>query len=245
MATNVLIESLSEPINSTTTAKVDINAGTGNLTIDRLTGDERVLASGTLQYSEKQGPPARTLNSNNGQTTLTLRAGGRGRAGFHFPWEACNGETDWQVHLNPEVPSDLTAHSDGGNLKLDLSGISVTHVIADTGGGNVEVILPDNAANLGVDAKSGAGNVTVDVGSGTTGGNSVNARSGAVSVMVRVPRGRSARIHASSGLGKVIVDPSFHNTDKNTYQSPDFDGAANRVEITASSGAGNVSILTR
>ena len=86
----------------------------------------------------------------------------------------------------------------------------------------MDVVLPDNAADLSVTAKTGAGNVTVSV-----------------------PSGVAAKIHASSGLGKVIVDPRFSKLDDNTYQSPDYDAAANRVEITASSGAGNVSVITR
>ena len=71
---NVLTENLSEPLNGATTAKVDINVGDGNLTIDRLIGGEQVLASGTLQYFENQGLPTRTLVSGNGQATRTLRA---------------------------------------------------------------------------------------------------------------------------------------------------------------------------
>jgi hypothetical protein len=38
------------------------------------------------------------------------------------------------------------------------------------------------------------------------------------------------------------VDPRFSKTGDNTYQSPDFDHALNKVEISAQSGAGNVSI---
>jgi hypothetical protein len=247
MANNVLTENLSEPLNGTTTAKVDINAGTGHLTIDKLAGSEQVLASGTLQYLENQALPTRTLNSSNTQAELMLRAGkgGTGRSWFRFPWAACGGAYEWQVHLNPTVSSDITAHSDGGNVKLDLAGMAVTHVMADTGGGNMEVVLPDNAANLSVTAKSGGGNVTAEIGSGTTGSNTVDTKSGAGNVVVRVPSGIAARIHATSGLGKVIVDPRFNKIDGNTYQSPDYDSAANKVEITANSGAGNVSVSTR
>ena len=100
--------------------------------------------------------------------------------------------------------------------------MAVTRVAADTGGGNMDVVLPEDAANLSVTAKSGAGNVAV-----------------------RVPSGIAARIHASTGLGKVIVDPKFNKTDMDTYQSSDFDSAANRVEITVHSGAGNVSVNTK
>ena len=219
---NVLTDRLSEPLNGATTAKVDINVGTGNLTIDKLTGGEPVLASGTLQYFENQGLPTRTAKSSNGQATLTLKAVGAGRPSFRLPWATCNGAFDWQIHLNPTVSSDITAHSDGGNVKLDLAGMAITRVSADTGGGNMDVVLPDNAANLSVAAKTGAGNVAV-----------------------HVPSGLAVKVHATSGLGKVIVDPRFSKTDANTYQSPDYDSAANKVEITASSGAGNVSVNTK
>jgi hypothetical protein len=242
---SVLTHNLSEPLNGAKSARVDINAGTGNLTIDRLTGDEQVLASGTLQYFEKQGPPTRSVSSDNGKATLTLKSGDTAQPLFRLPWEACNGETEWQIHLNPNVQSDITAYSSGGNVKLDLAGMAVKRLSADIGGGNMDVVLPDSAANLSVIAKTGAGNVTVDIGSGTTGGNTVNANSGAGNVVVRVPSGIAARFHATSGVGKTTVDTRFSIVDRNTYQSPDYDSAANKVEITANSGAGNVSVNTK
>jgi len=222
MAKNMLTDNLLEPLNEATTAKVDINAGDGNLTIDRLTGDAQVLASGTLQYFENQGLPTRTLVSSNGQATLTLKGGGSRRPWFRLPWAACNGATEWQIHLNPTVASDITAHSDGGNVRLNLADMEITRLSADTGGGNMDVVLPDNAANLSVTAKTGAGNV-----------------------VVCIPSGVAARIHATTGLGKVTVDPRFSKTEDNTYQSPDFDSAADKVEMTVNSGAGNVSVNTK
>ena len=101
MDKNVLIDSLLEPLDGTKTAKVDINTGTGNLTIDPLTGDAQVLASGTLQYFEDQGLPTRTLDSSNGQTTLTLRGRDTGQSWFRLPWRACKGKLEWQIHSIP------------------------------------------------------------------------------------------------------------------------------------------------
>jgi hypothetical protein len=242
MAKKVLTHTLSEPLGGVTMAKIDIHAADGNLAIDRLSSGEPVLASGELQYLEKQGLPTRSLNTSNGQATLTVRGGGSGQPWFRLPWAACNGATEWQIHLNPTVQSDITAHSGGGNVKLNLAGMAVTRVSAETGGGNMDVVLPENAANLSVSAKTGAGNCTVEIGSGTTGSNIVNANSGAGNVVVRVPSGMAARIHAASGMGKGIMDPRFSMIDKNTYQSPEYDSASNKVEITVKSGAGNVSV---
>jgi hypothetical protein len=242
VANNVLTDDLSEPLDGTTTAEIDINAGDGNLTIDKLTGGAEVLVTGILQYFEKQGPPTRNFNASNGQAILTLRGGRAVRPWFHFPWAACNGATEWQIHFNPMVASDITAHSDGGNVKLDLAGMAVTRLSADTGGGNMDVVLPDNAANLNVTAKTGAGNVTVAVGSGITGSSAVAANSGAGNVAVHVPSDIAAKVHATCGLGKVIMDSRFSKLDDHTYQSAGYERAADKVEITVHSGAGNVSV---
>src|SRR5512137_34523 len=161
MAKNVLTHNFSEPLGGETTAKFDIQAGDGNLTVDALTRGEQVLASGALQYLEGQGLPTQTLASSNGRASLTLQGGKAAQPWFRLPWAACNGATEWQIHLNPAVSADLTAHSNGGNIELNLAGMTLTRLSTDTGGGNVEVVLPDNIADLSVTAKSGAGNVTI------------------------------------------------------------------------------------
>lgn len=245
MANNLLTEDLSEPLSGATSAKIDIHTGSGNLTIDRLASGERLLASGTLQYFEKQGAPQRSVDTSNGQAILTLRGGSAVQPRFRFPWAACNGATNWQIHLNPSVSLDITAYSGGGNVKLNLADMAVTRLSADSGGGNMDVVLPDNAANLSVAVATGGGNVAVDMGNGTTGSNTVNAKSGAGNVVVHIPGGIAARVHATSGFGKVIMDPQFSQIDKNTYQSPDYDSAADKVEVAISSGAGNVSVKTK
>ena len=245
MANKLLTHNLSEPLNGTKNATVDINSDSGNLKIDRLSSSEKVLANGTLQYFENEGVPTQTLDSSHGKTTLTLKSGRSRQLWFHFPWSACNGANEWQIHINPTVPSDIIAHTGGGNVKLDLAGMVVTHLSADAGGGNIDVVLPDNAADLNVSAHTGGGNVTVEMGNGNTGCSIVEANSGAGNVVVYVPSGFAAKIHAASGWGKVIVDPRYSMIGDNTYQSLDYESAANKVEITAKSGAGNVSINTK
>lgn len=219
----LLIDNLSEPLNGAKAARIEINAGLGHLIMGRLSGGEDVLVGGTLQYLESQGPPARILKMTNGRALLALSTGAAGRTGFRFPWDACRGGAyEWRILLNPDIPSEIAAHSDGGNVRLDLAGLDITRISADTGGGNMDVILPENPAGLIATVKSGAGNVAV-----------------------WVPAGVAAKIRATSGLGKVIVDPRFGKIDANTYQSPGYDQAAKKFEITLASGAGNVSVNVR
>jgi DUF4097 and DUF4098 domain-containing protein YvlB len=177
--------------------------------------------------------------------TLTVKADGGRKPGFQLPWAACNGETDWQLHLNPNLPSDVIAHSGGGNVKMNLAGMLLTSLMADTGGGNVEVVLPDHTADLNASVQSGGGNVTVSLGSGFTGNGTLKATSGAGNVTVHLPAGSAALIHAKTGAGKLVIDPQFTKIDESTYQSPDYGNAASKIEITVESGAGDVSVTTK
>ena len=120
------------------------------------------------------------------------------------------------------VALELTPFQKRPYIELNLAGMTLTRLSTDTGGGNVEVVLPDNIGDLSVTAKSGAGNV-----------------------IVHLPSGVAAKIHATTGMGKVIVDSPFSKIDDHTYQSPDYDSAAQKVEITAKSGAGNVSVFIK
>jgi hypothetical protein len=245
MTKNVLTDSFEESLNGAKSARVNINAGDGNLTIDRLTAGEPLLASGALQYYEHNGPSIQSVASTDGQVTLSVKRGAGGTRWLRLPWTACNGATEWRIHLNPTVVSEITAHSDGGNVRLNLAGMAVTQVSADTGGGNMDVTLPDHAADLSATAKTGAGNVTIDIGGGIQGNNFVNAKSGAGNVSVSIPAGIAARVRVTVGLGKVMLDSRFCKADDGAYQSPDFVSAVDRVEITAESGAGSVSVGVR
>ena len=166
--------------------------------------------------------PRGSVDSSNQPTTFTIKTAGKGQPWLRMPWAACNGATNWQIHLNRRVPTSVNAHSDGGNIKLDLSGMPVARVLAETGGGNIEVILPDPAAAISVTAKSGAGNV-----------------------VVQVPGGIAARIHATTGLGKLILSPRFSKIENGIYQSANYDQADRRIEMVIGSGAGNVVVEER
>src|SRR5512133_2807550 len=100
MANRILTANLSEPLDGATCARVDIDSDTGHLTIDSL-AEARVLASGTLQYFEKQGVPTQTMSTSDGQATLNVTGGGKGQSWFRLPWAACGGAYEWQIHLNP------------------------------------------------------------------------------------------------------------------------------------------------
>ncbi len=218
----VLAAEVREPLNGATAAAFDIDVGMGNLAIDTLSGGETMLATGALEYLERQGPPTQSVDMSNGRATLTVKSQGMGKPTFRLPWAACNQAFAWSLHLNRDVRAELTARSGGGNIKLHLEGMKLSRLSAQTGGGNVEVTLPDGGSDVAVVLRTGAGNVNVSV-----------------------PEDAAVRVRATSGLGKVIVDPQWIKMDDQTYQSPDYEGAASKYDITAQSGAGNVVISDR
>jgi cell wall-active antibiotic response 4TMS protein YvqF len=245
MSNNLLTDELSAPLNGATAASIEIDTGTGNLTVDELPQGAQVLASGTLQYFEKQGRPTESFSADRGKATVKLSATSAGRPWFRLPWEACLGGTEWQVHLNPSVPSEITAHTGGGNVKLNLADMALTNLSADTGGGNIDISLPEHAADLRVKARTGGGNISIELGDAITGSNTVEANSGAGNVVVEIPSGIPVRVDASTGLGKVRMEPRFSKIGAHMYQSSDYEDADDKLDITLHSGAGNVSVTTK
>jgi hypothetical protein len=213
MSNNLLTENLSAPLNGATAANLEIDTGMGNLTVDELVENTQVLASGALQYFEKQGRPTELFSSEDGK--------------------------------NPSVSSEISAHTGGGNVRLNLPDMALTGLSADTGGGNMDMILPEHAADLRVRARTGGGNISIEVGDTITGSNTVEANSGAGNVVVEIPPGIAARVDASTGLGKVLMEPRLSRIGAHLYQSADYEDAADKIEIAVHSGAGNVSVTTK
>ncbi len=240
---NILTQNLSVALGEATAASYDFDAATGNITIDTLPSSGQLLVGGTLEYNEGR-EPIQTVGMNNDLYTVAVSSDSVRIAGFGFAWQDCIVETNWQIQLNPEPASDITAYSGAGNINLNLAGMVLMHLAAETGGGNMDVVLPDNAFNLSAAVKSGAGNVTVALGSGMTGSDSLLATSGAGNVEIRLPVGVAALIHASTGSGKLMIDPQFVQIDDQTYQSAGYANAADKIELTLETGAGNVSVIT-
>lgn len=199
--------------------KVEINMSDGNLSIGSFSRGEQLLASGALQYLENQAQPTLKVETENGKSSLTFRSGAKGQPWLRLPWAACNGATDWLVRLNPALPCDLDARTGGGNVTLNLEGTLLNSLAAETGGGNLDVTLPGGIDCLNVKAKTGAGNVTITI-----------------------PAGAAARILATTGIGTVLADARFSKSAKDTYETPGYASAAQKMEITLSTGAGNVVI---
>ena len=136
-----------------------------------------------------------------------------------FPFFGPRVQLDWDVALNPQIPTALTLNVGANKAMLDLSDLSLTDLKLETGASETRVTLP----------AIGRYRADFDL--------------GAASLNVIVPDGLSARIHVSVGMAGVSVDETRFPRNGNYYQSPDYDSAANAVDMTIDAGAASIKVM--
>jgi hypothetical protein len=129
------------------------------------------------------------------------------------------GGYDWDVRLNADVPMTLECETGASKSVLDLRDLRVTELKLETAASSTEVMLPARAGYTRVKVEAGAARVDL-----------------------RVPGGVAARVKASAGLASVTVDQTRFPGFDNRYQSPDYDAAANKVDIDVETGVGAVTV---
>jgi hypothetical protein len=126
---------------------------------------------------------------------------------------------EWNINLNRDVPIRLDVDSGASSVDLDLSDLKVVEFNLETGASSSNVILP---------AHAGETKVRVD--------------SGAASVDIKIPEGVAARIETSVALGSIHVDHSRFPNQGGINISPDYETAANKVDIVVKTGVGSANI---
>ena len=110
----------------------------------------------------------------------------------------------------------------------------------NTGAADVELDLRDfKASRVDLDIGASSVNITLPGGGGTT---EVRVNGGASSVKLTVPAGVAARVRSQSGLSSLSVDMTRFPKSGDYYVSPDYNTAANRVDIELHTGASSISV---
>lgn len=144
----------------------------------------------------------------------------QGEALWARPWNwGPAGALHWRLELNRDVPLALRFDTGAGEATIDLTDLRVGDVVLKTGASSTTLRLPANAGNTRVSIEGGA-----------------------AAVSIHVPQGVAARVDAQGGLAGISVDRERFPRSGNLYQSADFDGAVNRVEIKAQIGVGTVDV---
>lgn len=180
-----------------------------------LTIDSLPEGSPRLVEAIFQGRDAETpvvRTSDSATLDITMRSG-------NFFFFGVRPDVDWQVSLSrlPRLSIDL----DGGasDIELDLSNLQVSDLNIDAGAASVEARMPASAGHV---------NATIDA--------------GAADITVIIPEGVAARIDSDVIAGSLSIGEGRFPRAGDVYISPDFDTAANRIDLEIDAGASSVTI---
>lgn len=123
----------------------------------------------------------------------------------------------WDLRLTDKVPLRLRLESGVGRTELDLARLQIQELRIDTGVGENTVTMP------------GQGRVTATISGGVG------------RTAITIPQGMAARIRVDQGIGHVAVNGNFVRQGKE-YVSPDYETAANRLDLKISGGVGAIEI---
>lgn len=131
-----------------------------------------------------------------------------------FPVFGPHRQLDWDVSLNPSVPTVLDMNMGADKSEINLRDLSIKNIHFKSGASDTVMTLPARG-RLNLDCSVGAASLTLIV-----------------------PEGVAIRTHAAMGAGEFRVDRSrFPNNE-----SPDFASAENAVDIRVKGGAASVQV---
>lgn len=199
---------------SASRARITLSHGAGRIHV-RSGADIGQLVSGTATAGI-----ASTSRMHGDEQTVKLSIPARGMLWFMppFAWGVNPGFT-WDLGLADDLPLTIKVESGASEARLDLSQLLVSELVVATGASDTKITLPEAAGRTRVKIESGM-----------------------ASVSMRVPQGVAARIESSSALASTSVDTRRFPRSGKGYLSPDYETAANKVDIKIEMGMGSVTI---
>lgn len=205
-------EQASIPLESAQRAKVHVHHGAGRLIVNsNASADKIVDGTFTGGLDFRKQLTGDTLDVDMRVPTEIIPS-------FWGPWNWSRGVLDWTFGMSSAPTLQLEFETGASDTRLDLSALHVAELWLKTGASSTEVILPSNA-----------------------GSTRVRIEAGAASVLLHVPDGVAAHIHAT-GLVGIEVDTHRFPRAGNAYESSDYVTAANKVDIDAQMGAGSIKV---
>lgn len=135
-----------------------------------------------------------------------------------FPSFFTNNQLDWDVAFNASIPTALDMNLGANKSVIDLHDMTITDLRLKSGASDTDLTLPAQG-RLSADFEVGAASLTLIV-----------------------PDGMSAKIRSAIGAGDISVNQSRFPRRDGAYQSPDFESAANAVDVFVKGGAVSVRV---
>lgn len=134
------------------------------------------------------------------------------------PMAGWGSQWSWNLRLDAEVETALDVDMGAGVIDLDLRGLSLESVETNLGVGQIVLTLPER----------GQFEVRIESGVGDS--------------LVVIPPGMQARISLDTALVQVNLPDGYIEVDEDTFVTPGFEGAQNRVELDIEQAIGSVRV---
>jgi hypothetical protein len=205
-------EAVRIPLGSARRATLRFHYGAGELRVDGNAAPDELLSGTFVGGLDHQ----ESLNDDALMVDLRVPSNNLPMVGPFGPGDALN----WTLGLNPIIPLVLDMEVGASRNLVNLRDLQVKELRLQTGASATEIDMPARAGEVRASLKSGA-----------------------ASVVVRIPEGVSANIRTRGALSATHVDTQrFPQVGSGEYRSPDYDMAANRVDLDVESGVGEIRI---
>jgi N-terminal domain of toast_rack, DUF2154 len=212
VATQIMHEPVSQALGAAARADVQIAMGVGKLRIGALDQPSNLIA-GDIAYPDRNRVDRNfTLRGDIASFTLREQDSQANNLIKHRDDAAV-----WDLRLNSATPMRLAIETNVGDVAIDLAQLHVSDLDLKTGVGDIRLTLP-RQGQVQARVSGGVGDTTLSI-----------------------PAGVAVRLELSTGLGSVKFPDSYRH-EGNAYVSPDFATASNRVDLTATSRAGDITI---
>ena len=204
------------PLDAAERAEINIRVGVSELNLSALSGSQ-ALVEGTVRTG--RGETFRMSTRRDGDAKIVnLTSEQQG-----ISTGPGGGSRGWELALARRVPIELAISTGVGRSQLDLQDLVLADLDVDAGVGETVANLPP--------PRDGSYEASFDTGVGAT--------------MVRVPAGVAVRVEIDKGLGAVTVRGDLDAMGDDVYQTPGFEDADERIEISIDGGVGEITIDAR
>jgi len=206
--------------NEVQNASIDLQgANSANLKISHGAGELKIHSGTTaneIAHGSFAGGLEHTATRNGDRLEVQMKPA---KSFTDFPFFGPHTQLDWDVALNAEIPTALTLNVGANKSMIDLREMNITDLKLETGASDTRLTLPAR----------GRFRADIDM--------------GAAALEVTVPDSLSARIRASLGAADLNINQSRFPRNGSYYQSPDYDSAANAVDMTIDAGAASIKVM--
>ncbi len=205
-------------------ARVNVATGCGSLVVTTAPGERWLLDAGnTVDRAPRMDVSGTELSIGNGRSD--------GWHGF------ATGRDVWRLTLPTSRIDDLSLVVNAGEGDIDLAGANLGNLDITTNAGQTTVVLAETALSS-MSGTVNAGRLAVELPSTVDVTGSIVVNAGALDVCA--PDGVGLRVRQSGELGSTTYNDE--DQDGRLWQSPDYESAAHRTDLTVTVNFGSVNI---